>query len=532
MFKSGHIDSFARENLPPENQWPELLLSPDYIYPERLNASVELLDKTLEKVGPNKLAFIGVDGHITYGQLLLKVKKCSQFLEASGVVSGNRVLLRGPNNIEVVVWWLAVLRMGAVAVTTIPLQRAGELEKIVEIAKVNFALIDHRFQDEWNQVKNFTGKSFVYGGTSHDAYFQAESFDGNHQACDTANDDISILAFTSGSTGIPKATMHFHRDQLIIADAFSRNVVKPTSEDIFAGSPPIAFTFGLGGLVNFPMRVGATSLLLESATPPQLLEKIAEYKVTCLFTAPTAYRAMLPHVTKENTATLRRCISAGEHLPKSTWEQWFAATGIKLIDGIGATEMLHIFISAADDEIIPGMTGKPVNGYLAKVVDDDFNELPFGEVGRLAVKGPTGCRYLKDERQKKYVQHGWNLTGDLYIAHENGYLQYQSRSDDMIISSGYNIAAPEVENAILSHPSVAETAVVGVPDDERGMLVAAYIVVKAGVSADEHLAKEIQDHVKSVIAPFKYPRQVTFVETLPKTTTGKLQRFRLKSEKA
>ena len=241
---------------------------------------------------------------------------------------------------------------------------------------------------------------------------------------------------------------------------------------------------------------------------------------------------MLPHVTKENTATLRRCISAGEHLPKSTWEQWHAATGIKLIDGIGATEMLHIFISAADDEIIPGMTGKPVKGYHAKVVDEDFNELPFGEVGRLAVKGPTGCRYLKDERQKKYVQHGWNLTGDLYIAHENGYLQYQSRSDDMIISSGYNIAAPEVENAILSHPSVAETAVVGVPDDERGMLVAAYIVVKAGVSADEHLAKEIQDHVKSVIAPFKYPRQVSFVETLPKTTTGKLQRFRLKSEKA
>lgn len=527
MIPSGHQDSFTRDNLPPQEQWPELITD-DYKYPDRLNASVELLDKTVQRVGSEKMAFIGADGHITYGELLTKVKKLAQFLEAHGVVSGNRVLLRGPNNIEVVAWWLAVLRMGAVAVTTIPLQRSGELEKIVEIANVNFALIDHRFQNEWNNVTNFTGKTFVYGGTSHDAYFQAESFDGKHVACDTASDDISILAFTSGSTGMPKATMHFHRDQLIIADSFSHHVVKPTSDDIFAGSPPIAFTFGLGGLVNFPMRVGATSLLLESATPPQLLEKIAEHKVTCLFTAPTAYRAMLPHVTKENTASLRRCVSAGEHLPKSTWEQWFAATGIKLIDGIGATEMLHIFISAADDEIIPGMTGKPVPGYQAKIVDENFNEVPHGEVGRLAVKGPTGCRYLRDERQKKYVHNGWNLTGDLYIAHDNGYLQYQSRSDDMIISSGYNIAAPEVENAILTHPSVAETAVVGVPDDERGMLVAAYIVLKAGIVGDEHLVKNIQDHVKTVIAPFKYPRQVIFVDSLPKTTTGKLQRFRLK----
>ena len=524
---SGHRDSFSRDNLPPADQWPDLIRD-EYSYPERLNASVELLDKTVAKVDPNKLAFIGADGQITYGQLLLKVKKLAQFLEGQGVVSGNRVLLRGPNNIQVVAWWLAILRMGAVAVTTIPLQRAGELEKIVDIAQVNFALVDHRFQNEWNHVSNFSGKTLIYGGTSHDAYFQAETFSGEHTPCDTAHDDISILAFTSGSTGMPKATMHFHRDQLIIADAFSAHVVKPHADDVFAGSPPIAFTFGLGGLVNFPLRVGATSLLLESATPPQLLEKIAEHKVTCLFTAPTAYRAMLPHVTPTNTATLRRCISAGEHLPKSTWDQWFAATGIKLIDGIGATEMLHIFISAADDEIIPGMSGKPVPGYQAKVVDDDFKEVPFGEVGRLAVKGPTGCRYLNDERQKKYVQNGWNLTGDLYIAHANGYLQYQSRSDDMIISSGYNIAAPEVENAILTHPSVAETAVIGVPDSERGMLVAAYIVLKPGIIGDDHHAKEIQDHVKSVIAPYKYPRQVNFVEALPKTTTGKLQRFRLK----
>ena len=530
MIPSGHVDHFTRENLPPQAEWPDLLLSADYAYPDRLNASVELLDRTVDKVGREKIALIGAEGQISYGELLIKVKTFAQFLEAEGVVAGNRVLIRGPNNISVVVYWLAVLRIGAVAVTTIPLQRAAELEKIVAIASVQFALVDHRFQEEWDAVKNFHGKTLVYDATNAYATELAKNFDGQHVAADTASDDVSILAFTSGSTGLPKATMHFHRDHLIVADSFSHHILKPNSNDIFAGSPPIAFTFGLGALVNFPLRIGATSLLIEAASPPQLLEKIAEHKVTCLFTAPTAYRAMLPYVTSENVATLRRCVSAGEHLPKSTWEQWNAATGIKLIDGIGATELLHIFISASDDEIIPGMTGKPVPGYQAKVVDANFVEVARGSVGFLAVKGPTGCRYLSDERQQKYVVDGWNLTGDLYIMLDNGYLQYQARSDDMIISSGYNIAAPEVENAILAHSAVQEVAVIGVPDEERGMLVTAYVVLNPGVIGDHLLLKEIQDFVKQTIAPFKYPRQLFFVETLPKTTTGKIQRFRLKND--
>ena len=317
--------------------------------------------------------------------------------------------------------------------------------------------------------------------------------------CNTAADEVCMLAFTSGSTGVPKATMHFHRDVLAIADTFSKEVLKPTSDDVFAGSPPIAFTFGLGGLVIFPFRVGATSVMLESAAPPVLMEKIAEFNISVLFTAPTAYRAMLNSPGEKNFSTLRRCVSAGEHLPKATWQQWFDETGIKIIDGIGATELLHIFISAADDEIIPGMTGKPVPGYRAKVVDENFDEVARGEFGRLAVQGPTGCRYLADSRQRTYVQFGWNVTGDIYVQHENGYFQYQSRGDDMIISAGYNIAAPEVENALLTHLAVAEAAVVGLPDEERGMVVTAYVVLRSNHQPSDELRKDLQEHVKKEI---------------------------------
>ncbi len=530
VFKSGYQDNFARENLPDLALWPELIIDTElYSYPDRLNASVSLLDQTIALVGPDKKALIGADGTYTYGELLLRVKKISQFLEAQGVVPGNRVLLRGPNNAAIVALWLAVLRIGGVVVTTIPLQRAVELEKVVSVAKVQFALVDHRFFEEWNLVKNFEGKTFSYGGGEHDILKEAENFSGKHIPCDSANDDVALLGFTSGSTGMPKATMHFHRDILIIADSFSKHLVKPHMDDIFSGTPPIAFTYGLGGLVIFPFRVGATAALFESITPPQLIEKISELKITCLFTAPTAYRAMLATATKENTASLRRCISAGEHLPKSTWDAWYHRTGIKLIDGIGATEMLHIFISAADNEIISGMTGVPVPGYQAIIVDENFKEVSDGVIGRLAVRGPTGCRYLNDPRQKDYVINGWNVTGDLYIRHSNGYFQYQSRSDDMIISSGYNIPAPEVEDAVLSHPAVAETAVVGLPDEDRGMVITAYIVLKPNIEASDALRKEIQNHVKATIAPYKYPRNVLFLDTLPRTTTGKLQRFRLKT---
>ena len=530
MFKSAHVETYCRENLPPVEQWP--WLNQEFIdshYPERLNASVELLDKTISKFGAERRAIIAAEGEFTYQDILNRSCQVSNFLISQGVQSGNRVLLRGPNNASTVILWLAVLRIGAVAVTTIALQRAIELEKIVKAAEVQFAAIDHRFTEEWNAVTEFKGKTFIYGG-ENDLFALADKESTSHIACDTASDDVAILAFTSGSTGVPKATMHFHRDILAIQDTFAKEILQATSDDLFAGTPPIAFTFGLGGSVIFPFRIGASTLLLEGATPPVLLEKIAEHKVSVLFTAPTAYRAMLKVNKPELAASLRRCVSAGEHLPEATWHAWHEATGIKLIDGIGSTEMLHIFISASDDAIVPGMTGKAVPGYEAMVVDNDFKELPAGEIGFLAVRGPTGVRYLHDERQKVYAVNGWNVTGDLYLKDERGYFKYQSRADDMIISSGYNIAAPEVENALLTHAAVSEVAVVGEEDPERGVLVVAYVVLNAGVTGDEVLVKEMQDWVKAKIAPFKYPRRVNFVESLPKTTTGKLQRFRLKSQ--
>ncbi|MEI6249706.1 MAG: AMP-binding protein [Actinomycetes bacterium] len=528
MIRSAHIDTFTRDNLPRTDLWPEMINIPSY--PERINACVELLDRTIELVGAEKIALIAAEGEISYGALLNQVKSLANFFEASGVQPGNRVLLRGPNNASVVALWFALLRIGAVVVTTIHLQRTGELEKIIDIADVQFACIDHRYLDEWNAVTNFDGETFIYGsGSENDILRKSLEHASDHTPSDTASDDVSLLAFTSGSTGLPKATMHFHRDILTIADTFAKHVLQPKSSDVFAGSPPLAFTFGLGALVIFPFRVGATSLLLEGAPPPVLLKEIAKHGVTTLFTAPTAYRAMLGHLAETPLPYLHTCVSAGEHLPKSTWEAWHKATGIRIIDGIGATEMLHIFISASGEEIIPGMTGKVVPGYEAIVVDEELHEVPDGEVGRLAVKGPTGCRYLHDERQRNYVEGGWNLTGDLYIKHPNGYFQYQSRSDDMIISSGYNVAAPEVENALLLHPAVAECAVVGLPDEERGMIVAAYVVLKSEAQASDELRTLLQNHVKETIVPFKYPRVLEFVTELPKTTTGKLQRFRLKS---
>jgi len=529
MVKSAHIDTFATDNLPDNSLWPELILNhPTATYPERLNASYELLEKTIELVGPDKSAIIAADGNFTYGELLALVNRISNYLVNHGVQPGNRIAIRSPNNAMAAAIWLAIIRVGAIAVTTIPLQRAVELEKIVEIGKIQFALVDHRFVDEWAAIPNYSGITFTVGGESHflgDVAKQNKEF----QICDTAADDVALFAFTSGSTGVPKATMHFHRDILAIADTFSKNIVKPTKDDVFAGSPPIAFTFGLGGLVVFPFRVGATTVLLENAAPPVLLEKIAEHRITTLFTAPTAYRAMLTQLEGKDISSLRRCISAGEHLPLATWRAWFDATGNKLIDGIGATELLHIFISASDHEIIPGLTGKPVPGYQAMVVDQDFKEVKDGEQGFLAVKGPTGCRYLNDPRQKDYAVNGWNITGDIYTRTAEGYFKYESRADDMIISSGYNIAAPEVENALLMHKGVAEVAVVGLPDDERGMVVTAYVVLRPEFIASDVMAKELQDHVKSQIAPYKYPRSVHFVDSLPKTTTGKLQRFRLKN---
>ncbi|CAB4936001.1 MAG: AMP-binding protein [Actinobacteria bacterium] len=526
---SGHVDAFARESLPPFEDWPVLVGLGALGYPERLNAAVELVDSTIAAHGSDRPALIGIDQRWSYGELSKAVQQAANVLVDAGVVPGNRVLLRGPNNPLLAIAWLAVVRVGGVVVTTMPMLRAVELEKISDIARVQFALVDHRYLEEWEGVGSFDGVTIPFGGpTDDDLVARCWVASAVNVAADTAADDVCLLAFTSGTTGKPKATMHFHRDVLAIADTFSAHIVKPTCDDVFAGSPPIAFTFGLGAVVIFPLRAGASTVLLEAASPPALLEAIPEYRITCLFTAPTAYRAMLPMATNADLSSLRRCVSAGETLPSATWQAWFDATGIKLIDGIGATELLHIFISASDHDIRPGTTGRPVPGFIAEVVDENLMALPAGVPGLLAVRGPVGCRYLADDRQRVYVRGGWNITGDVYLMDEAGYFHYQSRADDMIVSSGYNIAAPEVEGALLNHSAVAETAVIGIPDIDRGMLVKAFVVLQPGFAADPSMARGLQDHVKATIAPYKYPRQIEFVDELPKTATGKLQRFRLK----
>jgi 2-aminobenzoate-CoA ligase len=527
--RSSHIDTFAADNLPPENEWPDLIGLDSFSYPERLNAAVELLEGTIARHGAQRTAIAGANTSWTYGEVLDLVSRCANVLIDADVRPGNRVLLRGPNNPWLAISWLAVLRVGGVVVTTMPMLRAGELEKVVDIAQVQFAIVDHRYLEEWDAVINFRGTTIAYGGDSHEdlTALCAKALPASH-ACDTHAEDVALLAFTSGTTGGPKSTMHFHRDILLIADTYSAHILAPTPADVFAGSPPIAFTFGLGGLVIFPLRAGASTVLLEAASPPVLLEEILRHGITCLFTAPTAYRAMLANMPDGGLPSLRRCISAGEHLPEATWLAWRDATGLELIDGIGATEMLHIFISARVDDMVPGATGKPVPGFIAQVVDENLEPVPNGTPGRLAVKGPLGCRYLADKRQGVYVQGGWNVTGDIFVIDEAGHFHYVSRSDDMIVSSGYNIAAPEVENALMLHPSVAETAVVGAPDADRGVIVKAFVVPAAGFEPGTALAKELQDHVKATIAPYKYPRSIEFVAELPRTATGKLQRFRLK----
>ncbi len=468
----------------------------------------------------------------SYGDLLGRANQLAHLLVRElGIVPGNRVLLRGPNNPWLVACWFAVLKAGAVVVTTMPLLRSGELSTVHEIAQLDLALCDHRFVDDLRSADLGGTPVIEYGGPSGgDLTRRAASYPGTFDDVQTAADDVALLAFTSGTTGRPKATMHFHRDVLANADTFSRHVLKPTPDDVFTGTPPLAFTFGLGGLVVFPLHVGAATLLIEKATPAELADLIGSHGVTVCFTAPTAYRAMIAAGHADRLGTLRRAVSAGEHLPGSTWHAFKDATGVSIIDGIGATEMLHIFISAADDDIRPGSTGRAVPGFAATVVDHLGEPLPAGEVGRLAVKGPTGCRYLADDRQRVYVQNGWNITGDTFLRDEDGYFWYQARSDDMIISSGYNIAGPEVEEALLSHPAVSECAVVGVPDQARGSIVKAVVVLSDGVIGDAALARDLQEHVKRRIAPYKYPRVVEFADQLPRTSTGKLQRFRLRGD--
>ena len=533
--RSAHVDTFTRDNLPAAGKWPDILLG-DFEYPEELNAGVELTDRMVARGFGDHVALIGNGRRRTYKELSDWTNRIAHALvEDFGVKSGNRILIRSANNPALVACWLAATKAGAVVVNTMPMLRAGELGKIVDKAGVTLALCDTRLMDELvNCAKTSTHLKQVIGfdGTAnHDAELDriALSKDVTFSAVNTGRDDVALLGFTSGTTGEPKATMHFHRDLLIIADSYAKEILAVTPDDIFVGSPPLAFTFGLGGLAIFPLRFGATATLLENASPANMIEIIETYKATVSFTAPTAYRAMLGAMHQgADLSSLRVAVSAGETLPGPVFEEWMAKTGKPILDGIGSTEMLHIFISNRLGDAAPASTGKPVGGYEAKIVGDDMKEKPRGEVGKLAVRGPTGCRYLADKRQDAYVRNGWNLTGDAFAQDERGYFHFAARADDMIISSGYNIAGPEVEAALLAHPDVKECAVIGVPDEERGQIVQAHVVLRDGVAPGAECAKRLQDHVKATIAPFKYPRSVRFIEALPKTQTGKIQRFRLR----
>lgn len=535
--RSAHVDTFARDNLPPGDQWPELPLD-GFDYPEHLNAAVELTDRQVERGLGDHVALIGNGRRRTYKELADWTNRLAHALvENCGLRPGNRVLIRSANNPAMVACWLAATKAGAVVVNSMPMLRSGELSQIVDKAEITLALCDTRLMDEMVAcAKNsrFLKQVVGFDGTAnHDAELDRAALDKPviFDAVDTGRDDVALLGFTSGTTGSPKATMHFHRDLLVIADGYAREVLQVTPEDIFVGSPPIAFTFGLGGLAIFPLRFGATATLLEHASPANMIEIIERYGATIVFTAPTAYRAMIAALDEgANLSSLRIAVSAGETLPAPVFEAWVQRTGKPIVDGIGATEMLHIFISNRLDDLGPGRTGRPVAGYEARIVDAEMNDLPRGEVGRLAVRGPTGCRYLNDPRQKDYVRDGWNLTGDSFFQDEDGYFHFAARSDDMIISAGYNIAGPEVEAALLSHPHVRECAVIGIPDVDRGQIVEAHIVLSDGVDPGELELRLLQDHVKATIAPYKYPRSVKFTDALPKTQTGKIQRFRLKAK--
>lgn len=528
---TAHLDTFCRDRLPPPEQWPRLLFElPELRYPPRLNAAAALL------AGPpdDRPCVRGAGLHWTYGQLRDTAHRVAAVLTGElGLVPGNRVLLRGPNEPWLVACWLGVLLAGGVAVATMPMLRRAELETIAELARPTLGLCHHAATGDMPDLPTVTygetDDGETHGGTAGELTARCAARDPLPHPVDTAADDVALLAFTSGTTGRPKATMHLHRDLLAVADTFGAHLVRIRPDDVVTGTPPIAFTFGLGGLVLFPLRAGASTVLVDRLTPPQLADAVAEHGATVLFTAPTAYRAIVGAGHGDRLAGVRRAVSAGETLPAAVWHAVHDATGVRIIDGIGSTELLHVFISAADADIRPGWTGRAVPGYRAAVLDDDGHPLPDGTPGNLAVRGPTGCRYLDGDRQTAYVRHGWNYTGDTFVRDADGYFRYLARSDDMIVSSGYNISGPEVEHALLGHPDVVDCAVVGTPDDERGALVTAYVVLRAGAEPD---APALQRHVKAAIAPYKYPRRVEFVGELPRTSTGKLQRYVLRRRAA
>lgn len=534
---TGHRDLFARNNLPPVSEQPEFLFDlPELQFPERLNCATELLDKAVNERGwGERLAIRSPTGNLSYRELLVLSNRIAHVLVADmALIPGNRVLLRGFNNPMLAACWFAVIKAGGIAVTTMPLLRAQELVDIVSKAEISHALCDARLIEASESARSRCStlsfiRTFCGDGSRADAVepllaSKPTEFDN----VDTARDDTCIIAFTSGTTGKPKGTMHFHRDVMAICNSFPRSTLRANADDIFCGTPPLGFTFGLGGLLLFPLHIGASTVLVEKLNPETLLQTVADYRCTVMFTAPTFYRMMAPQAERFDIACLRKCVSAGESLPVPTRERWQEATGIRIIDGIGATELLHIFISADEEHTRAGATGKPIPGYRACIMDCDGNPLPAGKIGCLAIKGPTGCRYLADPRQLDYVKNGWNLTGDAYLIDADGYFVYQARTDDMIISAGYNIGGPEVEDTLLGHPAVLEVAVVGVADEERGQVVKAFVVLRSGEPGDAAMVKALQEFVKQHIAPYKYPRQIAFCEHLPRTETGKLQRYKLR----
>jgi len=536
MSYSGHIDTFARDNLPPPDQRPEFIFDlPEFKFPERINCAVELLDSKLKDGQGERLAICTPEAQYTYRQLLGLANRIANVLvEDLGLIPGNRVLLPSPNGPMLAACMFAVWKAGGIPVPTMPLLRSRELVHVIQKARASHALCDRRLAVELEAARaSCTMLTQV-------RYFRDDSLDSlEHLASGkspefanvmTAADDVALIAFTSGTSGIPKGAMHYHRDMLAICEGFPRHVVQHTMEDIVAGTPSIAFTYGMAGVFLVPMRYGGSTVLIERYSPETLLETVARFGVTVLYTVPTMYRAMAAIAGSYDLSRLRACVSAGEHLPVATRSMWEKVTGIKIIDGIGSTEMGQIFISAAGADIRPGATGKVVPGYSARVIDERGKPVSPGTIGRLAVKGPTGCRYLADERQKTYVVNGWNVTGDAYLMDQDGYFFYQARADDMIVSAGYNIGGPEIENALLGHPAVAECGVIGWPDEERGQIVKAFVVLRLGYHRDEAMAAELQEHVKRSIAPYKYPRAVEFVDSLPRTHTGKLQRFKLRAQ--
>jgi 2-aminobenzoate-CoA ligase len=533
MTPSGHVDNFARDHLPPRDQWPVILTDhPAYKYPERLNCVVPLLDRWVEEGRGDMPCLFSPEETLTYRQLYERVNRiCNVLTGDLGMVPGARLFLRSANNPWMVATYLAGLKAGLVVVATMPLLRAKEIAFPINKAKIAVALCDAKLDHEMEKARGQTPglERVIYWGRGGPDSLEAmvEKASPEFAAVDTAADDVCLIAFTSGTTGEPKGCMHFHKDMLAICDGFSGMILRPEQSDRFIGSAPLAFTFGLG-IVLFPMRIGGSFVVVEKATPDELPGAIERFKATVCFTAPTAYRAMIPKLAQHDISSLRKCVSAGETLPRPIFDAWLDATGIKLIDGIGGTEVLHIYISSPEEEIRPGSTGRAIPGYQAKIVDEEGRDLPPGTVGRLALRGPIGCRYLDDPRQTKYVQHGWNLPGDSFIMDEDGYFWYQARSDDMIISAGYNIAGPEVEAALITHPAVLECGVIGAPDPERGHIVKAYVVLASDHAPDPAMVKLLQDHVKNEIAPFKYPRAIEFVDALPKTPSGKLQRVELR----